>query len=64
MQFEANNQRGRCGACGKPVAIRDVRDNKPRFCDRKCAGRYRFGQRYTGGRPSDVPNLEEKTKHL
>ena len=56
---------GKCPTCGKPVVIRNIKDKKPQYCDRKCAANARFMGRYRGtmsgplDRPTD--NLSKLT---
>jgi hypothetical protein len=64
MQFPANNQRGRCAYCGKEIAIKDIRDMRPRYCSRAHASMGRYRTRYTGGGRQDVPNLQKKIDNL
>jgi hypothetical protein len=64
MQFPANNQKGRCAFCGKPVPVKDIRDRRAAYCNRVHASMAKYGQRYTGGGPQDVPDLNKKTEQL
>lgn len=64
MQFPANNQKGRCGFCGKEVPVKDIRARQTPFCNRTCQSMGRYKTRYTGGGRNDVPNLVKKTKEL
>jgi len=62
-----NLPRGKCSYCGKEIPIRDIRDTKPRYCNRAHASMARFSTRYQGtmAGPADRPkNLDEKLKKL
>lgn len=54
-----------CPVCGKVTPKRDIRDRKPQFCSRVCAGMSKFQNRYKGSLagPFDRPvDIMKKTK--
>ncbi len=55
-QFIEPNNKKPCLACGKPVAVRDIKQ-KP-YCDRVCRTEYESKAKYFGGRSEslDRPN--------
>lgn len=60
-----NLPRTNCPVCGKTTPRRDVRDRKPQYCSRVCAGMSKFQTRYRGSDagPFDRPvDIMTKTK--
>lgn len=65
QEQQLNLPRTTCPVCGKITPKRDIRDKKPQYCSRICAGISKFKTRYQGSLsgPMDKPvDIMTKTK--